>query len=293
MSAWSHASNPLQRFAGLTRGQQASLACTWEVTAPKPGNVHRSADFADMSLNDFLASAIAIGPAMDGAHQQSLGSTVSAAMEATRALVDVNTNLGIVLLLAPLAAVDVPTTEGLHAFLQQSNAADCRQIYAAIQAAAPGGLGKVAQHDVADAAPEHILKAMAAAAERDMIARQYTNGFADVLDVILPNLHHLWSEGVPFVDGIVRTHLVTLAAFPDSLIARKCGTAFAGEVSQRAAHVLERGPWNSATYLAALEEFDFWLRCDGNRRNPGTTADLIAAALFAGLRLESTRNSSR
>ena len=33
-----------------------------------------------------------------------------------------------------------------------------------------------------------------------------------------------------------------------------------------------------------FREFDAWLRADGHRRNPGTTADLIAASLFAAFR---------
>ena len=43
--------------------------------------------------------------------------------------------------------------------------------------------------------------------------------------------------------------------------------------------------WSTpATRRTELNRLDTWLRGDGNRRNPGTTADLVAAILFAGLR---------
>ena len=51
----------------LSIGQCAALACIIEATAPKPGNVHRGADFEEMSYADFCASAVAIAPAMDAA----------------------------------------------------------------------------------------------------------------------------------------------------------------------------------------------------------------------------------
>ena len=71
-----------------------------------------------------------------------------------------------------------------------------------------------------------------------------------------------------------------LAKFPDSLIARKCGPQVAQEASDRAAQVrLQTGD----AAAAARAEFDFWLRSDGHRRNPGTTADLVTAGLFVAL----------
>jgi triphosphoribosyl-dephospho-CoA synthase len=68
--------------------------------------------------------------------------------------------------------------------------------------------------------------------------------------------------------------LVTLANRPDSLIARKRGEAVAVEASRRAAEVLAGGE---------IAGFDAWLRGDGHARNPGATADLVAAALFVAL----------
>src|SRR5262245_32801648 len=89
----------------LSIGQSATLACLLEATAPKVGNVHRGADFEGLHFADFLASAVAIGPAMERAVETGVGQAVLDAVAATRALVDTNTNLGMVLLIAPLAAV--------------------------------------------------------------------------------------------------------------------------------------------------------------------------------------------
>jgi triphosphoribosyl-dephospho-CoA synthase len=68
------------------------------------------------------------------------------------------------------------------------------------------------------------------------------------------------------------------------LIQRKCGPAVAKDASDRAAIVLATDEPGRAAYQQALSELDDWLRADGHRRNPGTTADLIAAGLFVLLR---------
>ena len=85
----------------VSLGQLAQWACVAEVTAPKPGNVHLGASFADASWRDFVVSAIVIRPILDGANQLGVGATVFKSVKATRAAVGTNTNLGIVLLLAP------------------------------------------------------------------------------------------------------------------------------------------------------------------------------------------------
>jgi triphosphoribosyl-dephospho-CoA synthase len=84
--------------------------------------------------------------------------------------------------------------------------------------------------------------------------------------------------------AIVHVHLQTLHAFPDSLIARKCGIDEAREASRRAGEVLAAGPHQSDAYQRALQALDHYLRDDQHRRNPGTTADMLAAGLFTLLR---------
>jgi triphosphoribosyl-dephospho-CoA synthase len=256
-------------------GLCAQLACIWEATARKPGNVHRFCDFADLHYLDFLHSAAAIGPVMREAAGRRVGATVLAATQATRQVVATNTNLGIVLLLAPLATVpeDQDLRSGVERVLQALDVEDARLVYQAIRLAAPGGLGRVKDQDVAVEPTLPLRQIMALAADRDLVALQYANGFREVLDEGLPALQRRLVE--PLESAILGAFLELLAAHPDSLITRKCGADTAREASERAARALQ---------TKSRDELDAWLRADGSRRNPGTTADLLTASLFAALR---------
>lgn len=278
--------SPLLPTAGLSIGQRATLACVLEASAPKPGNVHPGAEFEDLRYADFVASALAIGPAMEHAAGQPLGRTVLEAVRATRRVVRTNTNLGTVLLLAPLAAVPPhePLASGVRNVLARLDADDARDVYQAIREARPGGLGRSEHFDVFGPPPANLLDAMAAAADRDLVARQYAGGFREVLEMAAPWLAEGIAAGWPLSQTIVHVHLRLMAAYGDSLIARKCGPGVARQAAQQAADVLAAGTPGHPAYTARLEEFDRWLRADGHRRNPGTTADLVAAALFALLR---------
>jgi triphosphoribosyl-dephospho-CoA synthase len=279
--------SPFQSIEPFSVGQCATLACLLEVAAPKPGNVHRGADFEDLTFQDFLASAVAIAPSMDAAAAGSpLGRVVLQAIAATRRVAPTNTNLGTVLLLAPLAMASagslLPTT--VAQVLRGLAPEDARDVYAAIRLAQPGGMGRVREHDIEDGPPVDLLAAMRLAADRDRVARQYACGFADIFEQVVPLLREPAAVNRPLPERIVYLQLQLLATMPDSLIARKCGDAVARQASDRAAAVLEQGSPGEEAYEMALADFDFWLRSDGHRRNPGTTADLIAAGLFVGLR---------
>ncbi len=276
--------------SALTLGQMASLACLYEVTAPKPGNVHRGADFEDVSFFDFATSAIAIAPIINHARCQSLGQTILQSIRATHARVGSNTNLGMVLLIAPLAAAETAERDALRCVLQNLDASDATDVYQAIRSAAPGALGTSDQWDVHDnAGITDLIAAMQFAAARDMIAYQYANDFETVFDHIVPDLTNERIAGndddaVSLSDRIVHAHVRQMARTPDSLIARKCGKELAQQSADRAARVLASGEIGSSAYAHQLADLDFWLRSDGHRRNPGTTADLIAAGLFVALR---------
>ena len=267
-------------------GQLATAACILEVTAPKVGNVHRGADFPDLTLNDFLLSAVAIGPAMDSAGDRGVGATVLSAIQATRAAVQTNTNLGMVLLSAPLAAVplDRPLASGVAQVLEAMDRSDAEAVYQAIRIARPGGLGSSPEMDVNIQVPERLLDAMELAAGRDLVAQQYVDNFSTVFQEVVPRMREMLKRGWNVSDVVVRSHLQVMADHPDSLIARKCGLEMATEAAARAKEVLESGEPSTEAYLQALTDFDFWLRSDHNRRNPGTSADIVAAALFALLR---------
>ncbi len=270
-----------------TLGTCATLACLWEATAPKPGNVYRGADFEDLTYVDFLTSAAIIGPVLEHAAQQGVGATVLEAVRQTHAAVATNTNLGMILLLAPLAVVPAEKTlaTGVITVLNALSSDDAKHVFEAIRTAQPGGLGQVETADVNNtSAPEVSLQeAMQLAADRDLIARQYTNHFEQVFYVADCIEKEVQRDG-PLSDAIVYAYLQLLAEFPDSLLQRKQGEQVAREVAAQAAAVLSQGDPGETAYEASLAEFDFSLRT--HRRNPGTSADLIAAALFVLLREE-------
>ena len=270
----------------LTSGQIAQLACLLEATARKPGNVHRFRDFDDAHYLDFLLSAVAIAGPFDESLESGVGRTILRAVEATRRVVSTNTNLGMILLLAPLAAVPIgqDLRKGVETVLASTTIEDASLVYRGIRLARPGGLGKAEDQDV-DAEPTITLReAMTLAADRDLVARQYALGFADVFDRALPALRLALDRGRPLETAIVATYLDFLAHRPDTLIARKRGDVVALEASRRASEVLEAGWPDAPEGAEALARFDAWLRLDGHARNPGATADLTTAALFAALR---------
>jgi triphosphoribosyl-dephospho-CoA synthase len=270
----------------LGPGRLAQMACLLEVYARKPGNVHRLGDFPDLNFLDFVLSATAIVEPLDRAISDGIGSSVCSAIEATRRVVATNTNLGMVLLLAPLASVadGISLEAGIEAVLDAATVDDSRAIYRAIRLARPGGMGNVSRQDLADEPTLWLRDIMRLAADRDLIARQYMNGFREVLGEALPSLRSFLDPGHDLETAIVGTYLNLLARHPDSLIARKAGIDRAREVSVRAAAILEAGWPAREEARQQCEAFDDWLRDPCRRLNPGTTADLVTAALFAALR---------
>ena len=283
------------------------LACVWEATAPKLGNVHPTAAFADCGFDDFCAAAARIAPHLASptphlappapsqpdahpspaaAHPEapSLGTRVLAAIQATGEVTSANVNLGIVLLIAPLAlAHDRADVAGVLAGLSEHDGA---KVFQAIRLAAPGGMqggeqGAVpSRWDVTAAGPVEgidLIAAMRSAQGRDRIARQYAGDFVDFFENVVPVVEAELAGGPEIGEGIVRAQLRLLAAEPDSLIQRKCGPEVAEEVRRRAAACFTPQGQVDPGQRAVL---DHWLRQDGNRRNPGTTADLIAAAIY-------------
>lgn len=267
-------------------GQCATFACLLEVTAPKVGNVHRGADFEDLTFVDFLTSAVALGPAMETASSVGVGAAVLSATQASLQATKSNAHLGSILLLAPLASVplSVPIIHGIGDVLQRLTSHDAARVYQAIRLADPGGLGEVDDMDIRGPAPDDLLVAMQAAEARDLVARQYVTEFEVVLAQAAVWIVRNMEDESSLTEAIVRTQIQLLAEYPDSLIARKCGQETATLTSRKAQQVLQAGAINDPAYRSALAELDFWMRSDGNRRNPGTTADIITAALFVLLR---------
>ncbi len=281
----------------------AQLACLLEASAPKPGNVSPGRHFHDTRYEDFLASAAAIGPAFARAGDATLGATVLEAISATARWTRSNTNLGIVLLLAPLAhaahgacRAHSSIREELSRVLRSATLRDAADVYEAIRIAHPAGLGKVEDEDVASAPTIALRDAMALAAERDGIAREYTTDFAATFETGAPALARARADGLSWDDAVVECYLALLAARPDTHIARKLGGALAVHVSESARAVVEAGGVRTPAGRDSIALLDRQLRDERNSRNPGTTADLTAAAIYAVLleeRLEPSHDGNR
>lgn len=266
----------------------AQLACLLEASAPKPGNVSPGIAFHDTRYEDFLASAAAIAPAFLDAGTQSLGDTILRAIDDTRHWTSANTNLGIVLLLAPLAhAAHATSPESLRdrvrEVLASTTVADAESVYAAIRLARPGGLGDAPVEDVASSPTVALTAAMELAAARDDIAREYATAFARTFIVGVPALEHARATGLEWPDAIVECYLALLADSPDTLIARKLGPDAANEVRAHASAVRDAGGMRTTAGRQAVAAFDLELRDARNSRNPGTSADITAAAVFVVL----------
>ncbi len=256
-----------------------------EINALKPGNVHRFAGGHGMRYEEFLISARISAPLLCDPGL-SLGERCLNAIQATRNAVGTNTNLGMVLLFAPIicAAQQIQTRGVLRAAIGEviasAQQADVARIFAAIALANPGGLGRVPAHDVHREPDCSLLEAMSAAADRDRVARQFATGFGDLFGIGLPMLERYSTGGNGVEWATVRCYLRFLASFPDSHILRKHGAQVAGQVSQRAEAALaeleqHKDPGTMTSQLLGLDRE--WKDAG---INPGTSADLTAASLL-------------
>jgi triphosphoribosyl-dephospho-CoA synthase len=316
------------------------FACRTEVAALKPGNVHIYASGHRMTVADFEMSAAAAAPYI-AAPNLSTGAAIQAGMRATRDAVHQNTNLGILLLTAPLARAALvqpagsshPYTANSHAslprmsctsalnmlvrlvrrksceskphlgqdflrgvlagtqpqelrnslrhVLDQLTIADADGAFAGIALANPGGLGDAPEQDVRQPPAVTLLEAMRLASQRDRIAHQYATAFEDIFETGLPAIKEgvAWSGDARW--AAVYAYLTLLAEFPDTHIVRKFGAETAEQVRLQAIPYLDaiknRPPPDAL--IAPLLAFDSALKHRGI--NPGTSADLTAASLFA------------
>jgi triphosphoribosyl-dephospho-CoA synthase len=254
-------------------------ACLAELAALKPGNVHIFAGGHRMQVADFEHSADLAAPYM-AERGARLGTRILQAMRATMAGVGQNTNLGILLLAAPIAVAferGGNLADGVASVLADLDRQDARDVFAAIRLANPGGLGGAPDHDVRLPSEVGLLDAMTAAAARDAIARQYVTGFADVIGRGLPVLVDMADPTAP--DVVTRLYLTYLSAEPDTHIIRKWGMETAANVQKAAKTALFN--------LGHPESRAELLRLDSTWKaagiNPGTSADFTVATLFLRL----------
>jgi triphosphoribosyl-dephospho-CoA synthase len=255
------------------------------VSSFKPGNVSTESPGHGMQADDFLLSAehsaaVIVQP------NTTLGQRILLSVLATRRRVHCNTNLGIILMAAPLmqACLDhphMPLSEAIRKVLAATSLEDTENVYRAIRVAAPGGLGELPEHDVAQPACLPLVPAMRQAAERDFIARQYATDFADLFDDIVPFFSAALGRHELFEPAVTETFLYLLSRYPDTHIERKHGSKTAGWVSEQARKVLRNYEDTDSHEIAwgYLHHFDRLLKARGV--NPGTSADLCVAAVIS------------
>lgn len=267
--------------------QLFKMACIAELEALKPGNVHIFADGHGMTIHDFIKSAEAVSNVIAQA-DLSLGQRILVSVDATQKAVSCNTNLGIILLCAPLIHAVLTPLQGnleqrLQQVLQQTTISDAQCTFDAIALANPAGLGDVAQHDVHQQADCTLLQAMQAAAARDLIAMQYANGFEVIFKLGLPILAEADIEdntGMNSAWLTTKLYLTLLSAFADSHIVRKHGVRIAADIQHQASQHLTMFNISDSPKLYQSKLLAWDNRLKQQQVNPGTSADLTVACLF-------------
>jgi triphosphoribosyl-dephospho-CoA synthase len=260
-------------------------ACDSELQALKPGNVHIFEAGHGMEVKHFEDAAKAAAPFIADTNLK-VGARILKATEASFDTTGLNTNLGIILLCAPLAKAAAETgiaiglRRRLALILAELDIDDAVNAFAAIRIANPGGLGKADQSDVHAAPTVTLIEAMNLAAPRDRIANAYVTAYSDIFDIALPALADARTTAETAELAVTTLHMTLMAEFPDTHIARKYGDAAAIAVQHQARDL--RSSWFPApnsSGQAELTKFDRDLKARG--LNPGTTADFVVATLFA------------
>jgi triphosphoribosyl-dephospho-CoA synthase len=261
------------------------LACEVELEAFKPGNVSIYADGHDMTVADFIASAeVSAGPLCDPDY--SLGEKVYYAVKATRTAVGCNTNLGILLLCAPLVqAVNycgsgVTLRQAVHRVIANTTVEDADWVFKAIALASPGGLGASEEQDVHEKPSVTLTEAMKIASAKDRIALQYVTDYKDIFDFSVLRYNGVFDRWGDRNWAAAAVYADLLSQFPDSHIERKYGDRYTGMVAARMALLSEElfktdDPEQLKPLLYRIDQ-EFKL----NGINPGTTADLTVATVL-------------
>jgi triphosphoribosyl-dephospho-CoA synthase len=237
-----------------------------------------------LGVEDFERSAAAAAGPLT-APGQGVGARILGAVDATAAAVETNTNLGIILLCAPLAAAAETFSYDLRSSLSQAlrslDRDDAELAFKAIVRASPAGLGRAERHDVFAPATGTLREAMAEAADRDRVAQQYVTDFADVFELGEPLLVAALASSADRRLATLVTYLGFLAAFPDSHIVRKYGLTVAAQTREQARPLaaMARKASRLEDVLANVLIWDAELK--KANVNPGTSADLTVATLFA------------
>lgn len=286
----------------------AQIASVLEVSGhPKPGNVHRTQDFDDMIFEDFLISGIVVGDIMKKAaergkkykddyslHKIRLGEIIKEAVLETDKWIGNNTNLGIIILLAPLSAAAGMSNDitelrkNVERIMNATTSKDAINLYDAINAADAGGMGEQEELDVADTEARgriikediSMFKVFEMSAKWDLLSKELTTGMPVTFETGFPTFKET-KDSYGLNKATVQTFLTILAQNPDTLISRKYGMDTARIVSADADSILQNGGILNAQGELLIRQFDTQLL--KNKFNPGTTADITAASIMVTL----------
>jgi len=265
--------------------QAVIWACEQEVSAPKPGNVNCFSDGHQMSVQDFIKSAHAIAPVLSQSHL-SIGNLILQSVIATQQVVNCNTNLGIILLFAPLCKAithcqhSSQLPAALKIILNNLTVDDAIKTYEAIRIAKAGGLGKSDRHDIHSTPTVTLRQAMEYAQDKDSIAAQYLNNYREIFELGLTNLTFSINSGESVEWATAFAYLKLLSVVPDSLIVRKQGLECANSVVREAKRIVQKTNKNN-TLRQFETDITLWDKeLKKKAINPGTTADMTAATLL-------------
>ena len=260
------------------------FSCKKDIELIKPGNVNLLSSHKDTKAQDYLDSAILSSKELFN-QNYSLGKRILESVNITRSQVNVNTNLGIILLCAPViqSYIDfnnLDLREGIKKTLSTTSIKDTHDLCAAINISSPGGLGDSDMYDTASYPNASIKQIMDYSQEYDRISYQYSHNFSDIFDFIIPKLEFLNQRYESLDISLSLLFIEILAKIPDSHISRKFGDKIAKKTSNNAhdlLKILDRE--HDPDYLAkALNNLDYEYKKKGI--NPGTTADLLVASLM-------------
>ena len=259
-------------------------ACHKDIEAIKPGNVNINSPHHDTTASDYLISSINSGSELFN-DSYSLGDRILSAIVATKKETQMNTNLGIILLCAPIAHAllnykEMSLKEAIAKTIDSATADDTVKICEAINIANPGGLGNVSDYDTKSMPVVKLREIMSYSAQYDRISYQYHNNYEDILDFIIPSLDENMIKYKSDDISISMTYLQILGKIPDSHISRKLGEEIAKKTSNHVNDLLKIQDKDcSQGYLVKqLNDLDYEYKKKGI--NPGTTADLLVASLM-------------
>jgi len=256
-----------------------------EVNSLKPGNVSPYSEGHDMTVTDFVKSAELATPILCDP-SLSVGERILESVKITMSEVGCNTNLGMLLLFAPLIRAAELGVVSLHSnlgiVLDELDDRDTACIFAAISHANPGGLGDSEKYDVNKELERSITlqMAMTEARDRDLIAKQYVTDFVDIFTIGFGCIEDFALQWNSVQWAAVACYMGFMAEFPDSHIRRKHGQEIAEQIKINAVPIAlefrDKDSPEEATEM--LMKFDKALKQKGV--NPGTSADLTAASLL-------------